>query len=379
MAAHLKSAETRPHRLHALCPYFAMFPSSFVRNQILLHTNPGDLVLDPFSGRGTTLLEALILRRRAVAFDVNPVAACVTAAKGNVPPLVEVRKRISDLDYQYKNAGISDLNEESASLPAFFAQAFHKATLRELLFLRRRLNWRAGPLDCYIAALALGSLHGEMDRSPAYFSNQMPRTISPKPAYSLRFWEKHGLKAKRKHVFDLLNQRAVFRMQDGRPEGSTTTVMADARLASRVIPSYIGKVGAIITSPPYLNVTSFEEDQWLRLWFLGGAPRPTYSEISKDDRHTSPQRYWRFLADVWHGVAPLLTDSATIVCRIGGNSATVNSIASNLIGTVRGALPNWSIHGEPEVSLIKRRQTDSFRPGSEGCKFEVDLVMRASN
>ena len=26
-----------------------------------------------------------------------------------------------------------------------------------------------------------------------------------------------------------------------------------------------------ITSPPYLNVTSFEEDQWLRLWFLGGS------------------------------------------------------------------------------------------------------------
>lgn len=356
-----------------------MFPSSFARGQILKHTSPGDAVLDPFSGRGTTLLESLLLGRRAVALDINPVAACVTAAKGNVPPLAAVQGRIADLGDQYRTADISTLNEESDALPEFFARAFHRSTLRELLFLRRELDWKADPLDCYLAALALGSLHGEMDRSPSYFSNQLPRTISPKPAYSIRFWERRRLEAKRKDVFGLLHQRAVFRMRDGRPEGSATTAMADARLASRVLPAYTGKVNAIITSPPYLNVTSFEEDQWLRLWFLGGAPRPTYAKVSKDDRHTSPQRYWRFLADVWRGVAPLLQESATIVCRIGGKSATVDAVAWNVLATVRAALPSWSIYGEPAVSLIKRRQTDSFRPGSVGCKFEVDLVLRAAN
>ena len=362
-----------------MCPYFAMFPSPFARDQILKHTNPGDAVLDPFSGRGTTLLESLLLGRRAVALDINPVAACVTAAKANVPVLTEVHGRISDLSEQCRTADLSSLDEEGDALPEFFARAFHKSTLRELLFLRRELNWRGDPLDCYVAALVIGSLHGEMDRSPSYFSNQMPRTISPKPAYSIRFWERRRLQAKRKYVFDLLSQRAVFRMRDGRPEGSATTAMADARLAARVLPAYVGKVSTVITSPPYLDVTSFEEDQWLRLWFLGGAPRPTYAKVSKDDRHTSPRRYWRFVADVWRGVAPLLEDSATIVCRIGGNSLTVDTIATNVVATVRAALPTWSLYGEPAVSRIKRRQTDSFRPGSAGCKFEVDLVLRAAN
>ena len=356
-----------------------MFPASFARSQILEHTNPGEIVLDPFSGRGTTLLESLLLNRRAVAIDINPVAACVTAAKGNVPRLAQVQARISDLAHDYQAANKMDINEEGDDLPEFFAHAFHRSTLCELLFLRRRLDWQANYLDCYIAALALGSLHGEMDRSPSYFSNQMPRTISPKPTYAVRFWEKRCLQAKRKNVFDLLAQRAEFRMQDGRPDGAATVVMADARLASAILPYHAKSVGALITSPPYLNVTAFEEDQWLRLWFLGGEPRPTYAKISRDDRHTSSQRYWRFLADAWRGVAPLLKNSATIVCRMGGKSLTVDTIASNVQATVRGALPSWSIYGEPKVSLIKRRQTDSFRPGSNGCKFEVDLVLRASN
>ncbi len=376
MSALSKLTGTRPHRLHAMCPYFAMFPATFAREQILAHSNPEETVLDPFSGRGTTVLESMLLNRHAVAFDINPVAACVTAAKGNVPQLAEVQARVSDLANDCQVADTADLDEERSELPKFFAHAFHRATLRELLFLRRRLNWRANRLDCYIAALVLGSLHGEMDRSSSYFSNQMPRTISPKPAYAIQYWKKHRLQAKQKHVFELLHQRAGFRMRDGRPRGAATTVMADARLASRILPDHAKKVSTIITSPPYLNVTSFEEDQWLRLWFLGGEPQPTYAKISKDDRHTSSERYWQFLADVWRGVAPLLKDSATIVCRIGGNSLTVDTIASNVLATVRGSLPSWSIYGDPNISLIKRRQTDSFRPGSIGCKFEVDLILR---
>ena len=48
------------NRLHSICPYFAMFPEEFARNHIENLTDKGDLVLDPFSGRGTTLLQALL-------------------------------------------------------------------------------------------------------------------------------------------------------------------------------------------------------------------------------------------------------------------------------------------------------------------------------
>jgi DNA modification methylase len=73
------------HPLHALCPYFAMFPADFVLDQLLAYSRPGDLVFDPFSGRGTTVLESLLNNRRVIALDINPVAACVSGAKADVP------------------------------------------------------------------------------------------------------------------------------------------------------------------------------------------------------------------------------------------------------------------------------------------------------
>ena len=38
------------HPLHSICPYFAMFPESFVTKQLLAYTERGDIVFDPFSG-----------------------------------------------------------------------------------------------------------------------------------------------------------------------------------------------------------------------------------------------------------------------------------------------------------------------------------------
>jgi len=48
------------------------------RNLILRYTKPGDLVLDPFVGGGTTAVEAKLLGRRCIARDINPVCVEMT-------------------------------------------------------------------------------------------------------------------------------------------------------------------------------------------------------------------------------------------------------------------------------------------------------------
>lgn len=73
------------HPFHAICPYFAMFPESFPERWIEELTEPGDVVLDPFCGRGTTPFQALLMGRHAIASDINPVAYCVTRAKLRAP------------------------------------------------------------------------------------------------------------------------------------------------------------------------------------------------------------------------------------------------------------------------------------------------------
>ena len=135
-----------------------------------------------------------------------------------------------------------------------------------------------------------------------------------------------------------------------------------------------GKVSLIVTSPPYLNVTRYEEYQWLRLWFLGGEAQPTYGKVSKDDRHNSATKYWQFLKDSWKGVAPLLRDSTTIVVRLGAIAMRETDMTDQLSTTIKAAFPNSKMLAPPTRSNIVRRQATNFLPTSKGCRYEMDFV-----
>ncbi len=356
------------HRFHAICPYFAMFPESFAETWIRRLTKPGDVVLDPFCGRGTAPFQAVLMGRDAIAGDINPVAYCVTRAKTNAPAARAVRRRLTILERAFS---WRDWEHERRALPEFFHYAFDRATLRQLLYLRRSLHWSRTNVDSMIAALALGSLHGESDKSQHYLSNQMPRTISTKPAYSVRYWKERESSPPTRDVFALLRNRLAYRYETPPPDGRATVVHSDMRELPRILRGSSAAIRCAITSPPYLNVTNFEEDQWLRLWFLGGPPRPTYRQVSKDDRHERPDAYWELIADMWRVLGRILSRDAHVVIRLGGKGLKPDEIRGCLSAT--SAFSNRRVHLlSHEVSQIKRRQTDSFRPGSTGCRVEVD-------
>jgi hypothetical protein len=331
-------------------------------------------VFDPFCGRGTTILESLLLGRNAAGSDINPVAFCVSRAKAERPTLAEIITRIDHLQENYEQSCSEDWEQARSSLPPFFRRAFFPTTLRELLFLRSVLDWRTDRADRFISAIVLGSLHGEMDRSSAYFSNQMPRTICLKPDYSLRYWRDNKLFPKKRKVFDMLRRKAGYRLEDF-PECPTGNVMmVDARCVSTSFRDLQSKIALIVTSPPYLNVTRYEEDQWLRLWFLGGEPRPTYGKVSKDDRYERASNYWQFLTECWTGLAPLLRHSAKIVVRLGAIGIEELEMTRQLELSIRAVFSNARLIQTPARSEIVGRQAKSFLPKSKGCLFEMDYV-----
>ena len=61
--------------------YRGNFAPQIPRNLILRYSQEGDIVLDPMVGSGTTLIEAKILNRRGVGFDINPEAVEITKKK----------------------------------------------------------------------------------------------------------------------------------------------------------------------------------------------------------------------------------------------------------------------------------------------------------
>ncbi|HEV2927391.1 MAG TPA: DNA methyltransferase, partial [Propionibacteriaceae bacterium] len=69
------------HSFHPMCSYLASFPAALTHAFIARYSRPGDVVLDPFSGRGTTPLQACAEGRIGVGNDLNPFAHLLTASK----------------------------------------------------------------------------------------------------------------------------------------------------------------------------------------------------------------------------------------------------------------------------------------------------------
>ena len=69
----------------------------------------------------------------------------------------------------------------------------------------------------------------------------MPRTISTKPAYSVRFWDKHGYVPPSRNVFELLERQAKFRYVSPLPELRGHVELTDFRDFIGSSPSVNGK------------------------------------------------------------------------------------------------------------------------------------------
>jgi hypothetical protein len=352
------------HRFHAICPYFAMFPEQFVRKH-LVWSQPGDWIFDPFSGRGTAIFESLLNARCAAGCDTNPVAVCISRAKSSPPSKEEALSRLEQLRADYT------LGEESESAE-FFNLCFHPKTLGQLLYLRRTLLWQDDAVDCFLTALALGCLHGESHRSKRYFSNRMPRTISTKPDYSVRWWRRNGCEPPERDVFSILRNEIAYRFHTPPPERKGEVLRGDARTASQLFPSLAGQVKLVITSPPYLDTTNFVEDQWLRIWFLGGEGRPTKVRAG-DDRHTNVANYWRFLREAWAGIRDLLRPDARLIIRIGGAKLNLEEIAQGLQMSLQKGLDRSISVVEQKKSEISGGQVRSFQTKVKGPRFEYDF------
>ena len=357
------------HPLHSICPYFAMFPEEFVEKQLYAYTNRGDTVFDPFSGRGTTVFESLLKGRRAAGVDVNPVAVCISGAKADPPRLGSVERRLDLLEDAQQETDALEVPEGD-----FFPACFHQETLQQVLFLRERLDWSHSRVDRFIAAVILGCLHGESHKSRNCISNRMPRTISTSPEYSVRWWADKGYAAPERNVFEVTRRLVDYRLGHSLPGVRGSVRCRDARTASSAFRKLRKSVALIVTSPPYLDTTHYAEDQWLRLWFLGGPERPV-ATATRDDRYRDRDQYWQFLTESWAGCAGLLKDEAVVVVRIGGTSLKKKDLLCGLRRSLQNGLSQFDVkeRGPGITTEIKNRQTNAFRPGTSAIRYEHDF------
>lgn len=80
-SAYVSLGSRRTASPHEFYRYPARFTPAFARAAIEAFTGPGDFVLDPFVGGGTTLVEARLSGRPALGSDLNPLAVFVSKTK----------------------------------------------------------------------------------------------------------------------------------------------------------------------------------------------------------------------------------------------------------------------------------------------------------
>jgi len=289
----------------------AMFPPSIPHYFIEKFTQPGDAVLDPFSGRGTTALQACVDGRIGIGTDLNPLAFFLTIAKIDPPKLAELHWRIDELEAH-------QIEENIENEPEKIRMIFHKKTLSQLIFLKQNLD-KNNRTDRFLIAEILGIIHGKIKKSGTdsnYLSVDMPNTFSMSPNYIKNYIQKHSLPLLPIDVFEKLRWKTNRLFRDGLPQKTGFSALCDIRhLHQQKIPAIQQKsLQLVVSSPPYLKVIKYGLYNWIRLWFLDVSQDSVDKTL--DDAHKI-EPYLDFMEMASRQVYDALADGGVCVWVIG--------------------------------------------------------------
>jgi hypothetical protein len=258
------SKQRAAHSLHEVS-YRACFKPQLPRFFIDRFTNPGDVVYDPFMGRGTTVVEAALAGRTPAGCDINPLSAILAQPRVSPPTVDDVESRLAAIDLS-----IAD------SYPRELEVFYHPETLREICSLRTYLMAREGsldPIDRWIRMVAVNRLTGH---SPGFFSvYTLPPNQAASVAAQARINARRRQVPPRRDVRALIAAKTRSLLQDCDSATRTRLLRAAQRAtlltkpASETRELRSASVSLVVTSPPFLDIVNYAADNWLRGWFCG--------------------------------------------------------------------------------------------------------------
>lgn len=269
------AGQRQAHSIHEVS-YRACFKAQLPEFFISRLTNPGDVVFDPFMGRGTTPVQAALMGRQAFGNDINPLSTLLT------------RPRLRPISLQAVAAALKTVDWSRGAIQREDLLAFyHPATLRNLEALRLWLAERAplgaeqvDPVADWIRMVAINRLSGH---SPGFFSG---RSMPPNQAVSvkaqLKINEKLGVSPPERDVAAVIMKKSKTLLKDGcAPSQVRSSLHIGA--AWDVAGISDATVDLTVTSPPFLDIVHYAADNWLRCWFAGIDPETVAIDMHRTE------------------------------------------------------------------------------------------------
>jgi len=245
--------------------YRACFKPQLPAFFINLLTAESDIVYDPFSGRGTTVIEAGLLGRRIISNDINPLNQILAMPRFFIPLLQDVEHRLDQIKFKRRVKSKIDLS-----------MFYHADTLTEIRSLKQYLleikeNRSEDMTDRWIRMVATNRLTGH---SSGFFSVY---TFPPNQAVTQNEQVRINIKRKQKPEYRDVKQiilkktKSLLRNVTGEQKRSLINAGKTATFLTRdagTTPEIKSEtVQLTVTSPPFLDIVTYSKDNWLRCWF----------------------------------------------------------------------------------------------------------------
>lgn len=251
--------EEKRARIHSFHRYFGKLIPAIPRFAIREFSDKDDIVLDPFCGSGTTLVESSLSDRNSFGIDLNPLSCLISNAKVNYlkeDRLMNEKKRLlemigSDSGKNYEKNTPFCINLE---------HWFKPFVIKEATIIKRNIDkLSSGKVKNFFLACFSAMLRD--------ISNADPRHIFPGYSKRLRELDKNGERDINVYKkFDTVTEQRIQFLQELSNNGvSSKAIIGDARS----MPSEIKNIKLIVTNPPYISSIRYLETAKLEMYWLG--------------------------------------------------------------------------------------------------------------
>jgi DNA modification methylase len=333
-------------------------PFFFLANNFL--SKPGDIVLDPFCGSGTVLLESLLMGRNAIGFDANPLAQLISKVKTSPIDTSRLQKSIDRLKRRIPEKHSIEV-PDVINLEYWFYPHVIKKLLRllEAIHHTRDKDVKSFFLVCFSNCIRQVSLAD-------------PRLSVPVRLRYGQYPEGHWLREKTdRHLSGLLyinvlerfnkilenNYNRIVSFKGILPSGVKAKVIgSDARKLkfdidkNKSVKAKIkdNTVDLVITSPPYIGAQKYIRASSLNLGWLGLCESPELRKLEEQSlgrEHYCKDSYQK-------SVSTGLTSADKVIKELRSINPLRGHIAANYLIEMRDAFKEISRVLKPNGYMV---------------------------